>query len=253
MCPMKNIFAFIGSHHREHSATHRFVQMIIDSILKKDASIVSNVYSAGEIRMNFCRGCWACSLTGSCPHDSTDDMGMLNEKLRDADVVILGSPVYEMNVSGQMKTFLDRHLTWFHRFTLAGKTGIAVMTSGGPVTAITAPDDTLKYLAALMLSMGIKLVEPCYLFAETRGTGKTTEFTDRVKAQNDARKVADALYPYLSGSAAVESDSNLEQIFREVKAKLKPGSNLSHDREYWDKQGMFTLNSFAELLRKLQA
>jgi multimeric flavodoxin WrbA len=250
---MKKIFAFIGSHHKEHSATRRFVQMIIDSILQKDTSIVSNIYSAGEIRMNFCRGCWACSVTGYCPHDRTDDMGMINDKLRDADVVILGSPVYEMNVSGQMKTFLDRHLTWFHRLTLAGKAGMAVMTSGGPVTAITAPDDTLKYLAALMLSMGIKLVEPYYLLAETRGTGKSIEFSDREKVQNDARKAADALYPYLSGSTTVESDSNLEQIFKEVKAKLKPGSNLSRDRDYWDEHGMFAINSFAELLRKIQS
>ncbi|MFX1313911.1 MAG: NAD(P)H-dependent oxidoreductase, partial [Promethearchaeota archaeon] len=54
-----------------------------------------------------CIGCWSCSELGKC--FKNDDFEHLFEKVKEADIIILGSPVYWGNISGIMKTFFDRH------------------------------------------------------------------------------------------------------------------------------------------------
>ncbi|WP_087064867.1 flavodoxin family protein [Intestinibacillus massiliensis] len=56
--------------------------------------------------IQFCRGCLACQKTQRCViHDDVE--GIL-EKMRRADVVVFATPIYFYEMSGQMKTLLDR-------------------------------------------------------------------------------------------------------------------------------------------------
>jgi multimeric flavodoxin WrbA len=54
----------------------------------------------------FCTGCLACQKTGSCV--LRDDAAVLAQKVGEAEVLVLATPVYYYGMSGQMKTFLDR-------------------------------------------------------------------------------------------------------------------------------------------------
>lgn len=56
--------------------------------------------------INSCLGCMTCQKTLRCVQD--DDMRELVEKVRKADVLIFATPIYFYEMSGQMKTFLDR-------------------------------------------------------------------------------------------------------------------------------------------------
>ncbi|MDO4163487.1 MAG: flavodoxin family protein [Bacteroides sp.] len=51
--------------------------------------------------------------TGDSAHVAQDDAPMLIDKLVDADIIVLASPVYFMNITGQMKTFIDRTFSRF--------------------------------------------------------------------------------------------------------------------------------------------
>lgn len=54
-----------------------------------------------------CTGCSVCSMYGKpCPQK--DDAAMLVQKLIDADVIVMATPVYFYTMCGQMKTFIDR-------------------------------------------------------------------------------------------------------------------------------------------------
>ncbi|MEN6440408.1 MAG: flavodoxin family protein [Syntrophobacter sp.] len=54
-----------------------------------------------------CQGCMACKTKlDRCAVD--DDLTAVLDAIRDADVLVLASPVYFWDVSAQMKTFLDR-------------------------------------------------------------------------------------------------------------------------------------------------
>ena len=54
-----------------------------------------------------CKACWACGGKGNCVH-SADNFRELFDKIKSADGIILGSPVYCANVSANMQALLER-------------------------------------------------------------------------------------------------------------------------------------------------
>lgn len=56
--------------------------------------------------IQYCRGCLACQNTKECVIN--DDMKEILEKMLSADVLVFATPIYFYEMSGQMKTFLDR-------------------------------------------------------------------------------------------------------------------------------------------------
>lgn len=59
-----------------------------------------------EKDIRFCRGCLACQKTGACV--IRDDMAPILDQMRNADVLVFATPIYFYEMSGQMKTLLDR-------------------------------------------------------------------------------------------------------------------------------------------------
>ncbi|MBQ1827315.1 MAG: flavodoxin family protein [Erysipelotrichaceae bacterium] len=54
----------------------------------------------------FCRGCLACQKTQKCV--IKDDAVEIAEKAKNADTLVFATPIYYYEMSGQMKTLLDR-------------------------------------------------------------------------------------------------------------------------------------------------
>lgn len=59
-----------------------------------------------EKQIGFCRGCLACQRTGSCVQK--DDAQEIVAKMNYADTIVFATPIYYYELSGQMKTLLDR-------------------------------------------------------------------------------------------------------------------------------------------------
>jgi len=57
-------------------------------------------------KIDFCMGCLACQRTGSCV--IKDDANEITEKVLHAQAVAFATPIYYYEMSGQMKTLLDR-------------------------------------------------------------------------------------------------------------------------------------------------
>ena len=56
--------------------------------------------------INFCQGCLACQKTRRCVMQ--DDADLISQKMLTADVLAFATPIYYYEMSGQMKTMLDR-------------------------------------------------------------------------------------------------------------------------------------------------
>lgn len=56
--------------------------------------------------IGFCRGCLACQKTKRCV--IRDDADTIAQKMLTADVIVFATPIYYYEMSGQMKTMLDR-------------------------------------------------------------------------------------------------------------------------------------------------
>lgn len=59
-----------------------------------------------EKKIGYCRGCYACKRTGICA--IKDDMAEILQKMIDADVIVLASPVYFYSIDAQLKAVIDR-------------------------------------------------------------------------------------------------------------------------------------------------
>ena len=60
----------------------------------------------GDYELEFCKGCLACQKTEKCVIN--DGAAEIIEKMKNADVIAFATPIYYYEMSGQMKTLLDR-------------------------------------------------------------------------------------------------------------------------------------------------
>ena len=88
-----------------------------------------------------CKGCLACFASGEDKCPNRDDGAEIARKMDEADGVIFATPVYGMNVSGQMKVFIDRFCYNFHRPRFFGKSALLLVTTG-----FMGQKEVLKYL-----------------------------------------------------------------------------------------------------------
>ena len=56
--------------------------------------------------IKFCTGCFGCLKIGHCV--MKDDANEITEKILEAEVVVWSTPIYYYEMSGQMKTMIDR-------------------------------------------------------------------------------------------------------------------------------------------------
>lgn len=59
-----------------------------------------------EKKIGYCTACYACRDTGICV--IKDDMAEIMQKMIDADVIVLASPVYFYSIDAQLKALIDR-------------------------------------------------------------------------------------------------------------------------------------------------
>lgn len=92
-------------------------------------------------QLNFkdCCGCMACRSKGNCILEK-DDAHIIAEKIREADIVVIGSPCYWANMSGKLKMLFDRMV---YTMMAESKSGIPVPLNKGKkciiATACTTP------------------------------------------------------------------------------------------------------------------
>ncbi|MBR6051751.1 MAG: flavodoxin family protein, partial [Clostridia bacterium] len=72
----------------------------------KDAGHDVEMISLKGKTIKFCIGCLACQKTQQCV--LKDDAVAIAEKVKNADTLVFVTPIYYYEMSGQMKTLLDR-------------------------------------------------------------------------------------------------------------------------------------------------
>lgn len=91
---------------------------------------VCEIVNLSQMEIHYCKGCRICfnQSESNCPNK--DDLQKLKNKMDEADIIIAGSPVYVEDVSGQMKTWIDRMAFCSHRPFLLGKPVFVFSCSG---------------------------------------------------------------------------------------------------------------------------
>lgn len=97
------ITGIVGSRRKKGNTS-----IMVQEALKvfKEEGIETELIFLGDYNIESCTGCEGCKDTYTCV--IKDDMHLLYRLILDSDALILGSPTYFYNVSGEMKLFLDR-------------------------------------------------------------------------------------------------------------------------------------------------
>jgi len=110
------IIGIMGSPH-----LNGFNAKLLNSVLKGAKSVGAETkrYNLIKCNIQYCRGCMKCVYEhhelpiGKCL--LKDDMASILEEYLQADGYILTSPVYDVNVTALMKTFLERKVALFFK------------------------------------------------------------------------------------------------------------------------------------------
>lgn len=99
---MKNVLILSGSPRKDGNS-----DLLCDAFAKgaREAGHTVQIIRVADKNISPCRACYACNK-GSCI--LSDDMGEILQKMIDADVLVLSSPVYFYSISAQLKAVIDR-------------------------------------------------------------------------------------------------------------------------------------------------
>ncbi len=138
--------------------TQNIVKAILKGTEKNNHS--SKVIHLYDLKMNYCLACKNANtihLEKDCIHND-DFTNKLLPEIREADLIILGSPIYMGHITGKMKTMLERWYTFilenFKIRDLENKKFISVVTSGAPSETFQDVSDYLeKWLGDFFFKM----------------------------------------------------------------------------------------------------
>jgi len=118
----------INGSHRKGKNTAILLKAVLSELEK--GGIETELIELSDFRIESCRACNKCLFKPECSIKD-DDMATIAQKMIEADVIIMGSPVYNGNVTSKLKTLLDR-TRWMHmtKEMLAGKLGAVVTVAG---------------------------------------------------------------------------------------------------------------------------
>ncbi|AEG14773.1 NADPH-dependent FMN reductase [Desulfofundulus kuznetsovii DSM 6115] len=143
-----------------------------------------------DLRFEPCRGCLACVYKGSCAIKN-DDLGVLLEKILEADGLIIAAPTYLLGPAGIVKLVTDRALSLSpHLEDLAGRSRVAATIS----VAGNRKWNPLgvELLNLFPLAYGYRVID--YLEAYAPGPGEVLLESENVtRARELGRRVARAL------------------------------------------------------------
>ncbi len=101
---MKKILAFIGSPN-QNGRTAAFVKEVVKGAENTGAFI--KTYYMNNMDIKYCQGCKHCRIEGQgCI--LKDDMQEVYREFLEADAIIIGSPIYALQVTAQTKILIDR-------------------------------------------------------------------------------------------------------------------------------------------------
>ncbi|MBO5522317.1 MAG: flavodoxin family protein [Roseburia sp.] len=101
-----------------------------------------------ELKIGYCSACYACKTKGHCV--KKDDMEQVITKMRNADVIVLATPVYFYTMCAQMKTMIDRTLGGAQKAGLENKEFYLMATAADGKAAMERTIDGLRgYLECL--------------------------------------------------------------------------------------------------------
>ncbi|WDV47622.1 flavodoxin family protein [Clostridiaceae bacterium M8S5] len=235
----KNIVAIIGTNNKD-STTKLITNRLLENIAINNNDYYYSIYCLSDYDIKYCEGCSTCFKQGLCPLTEKDDFKLIKNEISKANIVFFSSPVYIHNVTGIMKTFMDRTALSCHVLDFAGKLGFTLTT-----TYRSGHEKVGKLLREYQGFVGIKSLDN---FTFIQNKDSIEEFV-KISTQKFLEKI-EQNYGY--------SNNLLEQMFNTLKdtytkMSIKDIENYDiniYEWKYWNQKWIKECNSFQEFAVK---
>ena len=135
--------------------TYKMTKTVLDFLAEDDDEI--NEFFLPKDGPGFCVGCNTCFMKGEefCP--GADKVQPIIKSMEESEIIILDSPNYVMEMSGNMKNLMDhfayRWITHRPHANMFKKVGLTISSSAG-----APPSNTVKSMAKQLKWMGVPKV-----------------------------------------------------------------------------------------------
>ena len=202
------ILGLVSSPHKEWGSTGKLVSAMLNQA--KELGAETELVCLADLDIKYCRAAGQCHVKGRC--DIEDNVWPVVEKMEGADGIILSSPVYCGQLTGQLKTLMDRSSKFFHCHTLEGKYGAAVSAAANSEAEAVA-----DFMDFFLSRGGAQTVGklPCL--------ARDGKFSDEAAALGQARQLAGELvaaikdkrdYPDQQEKIAKHRESMIQLVLR---------------------------------------
>jgi len=182
-----NVIAINGSPRKNKNTA-----ILLTHALEGAALLGANTKLIHLYELNFkgCVSCYACKRKdsktyGSCSYQ--DDLTSLLDERREADAIILGSPIYLGSISGEMKSFLERLIYPSLTYTKDYKT---IFPKHIPIAFFYTMNVTPEQMEELNYKESLKrnelFLEKTFGRVETLYVNDTSQFEDYSKYESSA-------------------------------------------------------------------
>jgi multimeric flavodoxin WrbA len=220
-----------------HGSTWHCMDLIRQEIEKYETVEMKEFFFPRDMP-HFCTGCFSCISNGedTCPHASY--MNPIVDAILEADLVILTSPVYGMDVSGQMKSLLDHlcfmwmshrpHPKMFH------KVGLTISTTAG-----AGLGHTTKTMKNSLVFWGVKKVFS-FRFPVSAMKWRDVSHKKREKIDRETKALGSKLVKAVQNNRTFPKPLFRSFFFKMMVGMQKKNDWNPTDRKHWESQGWLT-------------
>ncbi len=209
---------------RKYGNTAKMLDAALSTLENSGFEIESIFLPSKNIK--YCMSCGMCLAKEECPQK--DDMAEIKRTIEESDAVILASPVYYLNVTAQIKTFIDRMLSYGHRPTMSGKYGGSIVVYAGVGNA----ESVAAYLNTVLRAWGVTPVGSAVGFGVVPGEVKDADIQKAKKLGENIAKACAEGYTAEIDEKSIELQKQLLNLIRDY------GHLLKADYEFWKRKGV---------------
>lgn len=174
--------------------------------------------------------------------ENSDDMGKIQKKILNSDLLIIASPVYIHSMSSDLKLIIERISSWAHTLMLQGKPVVVLSTCES-----NGFDKVIRPLSELMTYMGGNVIA-------TSNASLINEFNNPKRLNEIAIEISNRMenytnYPPQSNKFMEKNFLTMKSIIQErIKQRKLDKQSLDSEENHWVSENMLKYDTFSSFL-----
>lgn len=230
------LLAYVSSRYPD-SSTNRIINNIIDDISKIHEELSIKKITPVEYDLLPSTGCRTCFAKGDCPSNKLPgDMSVqLKKEILESDIIIMASPVFSHNVSGDMKNVIDRLSYWTHIFRLASKRMYLISTAHS-----NGGDYVNNYMNKVFTSMGAFIIRSDSFLK-----------TDMENHDKKIESIVESISTEIQSSKDVLPTEGQEKLFQYYKNVIKTYNKDNFEYKFYKESGLLEVERLSDYYKRL--